>query len=240
MKRTVKMMVLVAVAAGLVFASCQKEDSNNTAANNGGSNGGTNCGGHTTVEWVDLGLPSGLLWNTCNLGALSPEEYGDYYAWGETTTKEVYDWSTYKYCIVDADGNLRTLTKYDGSPDDPTTLDGWDDAAAHELGGGARMPTEAEWKELINNTTAEWTTMNGDNGRKFTASNGESLFLPVAGYRWDGELYSAGSAGFFWSSSLAESRPDFAWGFYFDSGVPGMSIDFRYCGQSVRPVRSAR
>ena len=132
MKRTVKMMALVAVAAGLAFASCQKEDSNNTAANNGGSNGGTNGGG-TTVEWVDLGLPSGLLWATCNLGATTPEEYGGYYAWGETTTKEVYSWANYKYCTVDAEGGLLTLTKYItstsfgsyGTPDNLTTYRLW-------------------------------------------------------------------------------------------------------------------
>lgn len=241
MKRTVKMLALVAVAAGLVFASCQKEDSNNTAGN--GSNGGTNGGGQTAGEWVDLGLPSGLLWATCNLGATTPEGYGDYYAWGETATKDVYNWSTYKYCTVDADGDLQTLTKYNtstswGTPDNLTTLEAMDDVAAQKLGAGARMPTAAEWRELINNTTAEWTQENGVNGRKFTASNGKSLFLPAAGRRWVGELYDAGSYGLYWSSSLVESYPSNAWYFSFGEGGQGMDGTNRYYGLSVRAVRS--
>lgn len=232
------------MAAGLAFASCQKEDSNSTASN--GSNGGTNGGGQTTVEWVDLGLPSGLLWATCNLGAATPEGYGDYYAWGETATKDVYDWSTYKYCTADAEGYLQTLTKYNtsstyGTPDNLTTLEAMDDAAAQKLGSGARMPTKAEWDELIYNTTAEMTTMNGVNGRKFTASNGESLFLPAAGHRSDSELYNAGSVGYYWSSSFdtCYGYPYDAWFFGFGSDDQGiMSGSLRYYGFSVRAVRS--
>ena len=236
MKRTVKMMALVAVAAGLAFASCQKEDSNNTAGN--GGNGGTE-----TAEWVDLGLPSGLLWAKWNLGATSPEQFGNYYAWGETTTKDVYDGSTYKYFTVDAEGNLQTLTKYNtstywGTPDNLTTLQAMDDAAAQKLGAGARMPTKAEWEELIRNTTAEWTTLNGVNGRKFTASNGKSLFLPAAGKRWDGELRYAGSRGGYWSSSLYESGPSIAWYFSFYEGGQGVYNADRSYGLSVRAVRS--
>ena len=245
MKRTVKMMALVAVAAGLAFASCQKEDSNNTAANNGGSNGGTNGGG-TTVEWVDLGLPSGLLWATCNLGATTPEEYGGYYAWGETTTKEVYSWANYKYCTVDAEGGLLTLTKYItstsfgsyGTPDNLTTLQAMDDAATQKLGNDARIPTQADWEELINNTTAKWTQVNGVNGCRFTATNGKSLFLPAAGNRWDNELCYAGFSGHYWSSSLVENSSDGAWRFCLDEGSQGVGGDDRYFGFSVRAVRS--
>ena len=225
-------MALLAMGAALAFAACGKDDDNNT--------GGT---GTETAEWVDLGLPSGLLWAKCNLGATSPEEYGDYYAWGETTTKEVYDWSTYKYCTVDAEGGLGTLTKYNtssgyGAPDNLTTLEAMDDAATQKLGSGARLPTQVDWEELIDNTTAEWTTLNGVNGRKFTASNGKSLFLPAAGGRGDGELYYAGEYGCYWSSSLYE-YPYLAWRFVFDEGLQGMfgSSD-RIRGQSVRAVRS--
>ena len=240
MKRTLRLTTLVAVAAGLAFASCQKEDSNNTAGN--GGNGGTNGGGQTTAEWVDLGLPSGLLWATCNLGATTPEGYGDYSAWGETTAKSTYTWSTYKYCNDDYD----QLTKYcdnssygyNGFTDNLTTLEAMDDAATQKLGSGARMPTKAEWEELINNTTAQWTTMNGVNGRKFTASNGNSLFLPAAGYRDGSELYDAGIYGRYWSSSLYESRPGDAWNFYFSEGGQGMNDLGRSRGRSVRAVRS--
>jgi len=222
-------MALLAMGAALAFAAC-------------GTGGGT---GTETAEWVDLGLPSGLLWAKCNLGASSPEEYGDYYAWGETTTKSNYNWSTYKYCTKDAEGELAMLTKYNtrsdyGTLDNLTTLQAMDDVATQKLGSGARMPTADEWRELINNTTAEWTTLNGVNGRKFTASNGKSLFLPAAGCRWDGELYSAGDDGDYWSSSLYESYPDGAWYFYFDSDVQSVDGGDRRSGPSVRPVRSAR
>lgn len=236
-------MALAAVATGLAFASCQKEENNSTAANGGNGNGGASGGGTETAEWVDLGLPSGLLWAKCNLGATSPEGYGDYYAWGETEAKSVYNWSTYRYCTVDGEGELSTLTKYntstyDGTPDNITTLEAMDDAATQKLCNGARMPTKEEWEELFDNTTTEWTQVNGVNGRKFTASNGKSLFLPAAGRR-DSELRSAGSLGCYWSSSLRADVPDCAWHFYFRNVDQGMGNGSgRYLGHSVRAVRS--
>lgn len=191
--------------------------------------------------YVDLGLPSGLLWATCNLGANAPEEYGNYYAWGETTTKEVYNWSTYTYC----NGSYNTLTKYcdnssygyNGFTDNLTTLQAVDDAATAALGNGARMPTADEWRELINTTTVEWTQMNGVGGRKFTAANGNTLFLPAAGYRWGSELDLAGSYGYYWSSSRDADLPFDAWSFDFYPGGQDMSYRSRYDGRSVRAVR---
>ena len=241
MKRTVKMMAFVAMAAGLAFASCQKEDNNSTANNS--SNSGDNGGSQVATEWVDLGLPSGLLWATCNLGATTPEGYGDYYAWGETATKDVYNWSTYKYCTVDADGDLQTLTKYNtsstyGTTDNLTTLEAMDDVATQKLGSGARMPTADEWRELIDNIAYEWTTMNGVNGLKFTASNGNCLFLPAAGNHFDSGLYGDGSLGYYRSSSLYADDPSDAWYFNFSESDQSMYGSRRSYGLSVRAVRS--
>ena len=193
---------------------------------------------------VDLGLPSGLLWATCNVGADAPEEYGDHFAWGETQPKHIYNWSTYQYCM----GSNTTMTKYcsnssygyNGFTDNLTTLVPEDDAATANWGNSWRMPTKEEWQELLDNTTNTWTTQNGVIGRLFTAANGNSLFLPAAGYRDGGGLSYAGSLGCYWSSSLFTYCPYRVWYFYFYSGNYTMNngaYDARYYGQSVRPVR---
>ena len=196
-----------------------------------------------THEYVDLGLPSGLLWATCNVGADASEEYGDYFAWGETQPKDIYNWGTYQYC----NGSNTTLTKYcnnsnygyNGFTDNLTTLLPEDDAATANWGDGWRMPTHEEFEELYNNTTVTWTQQNGVNGRLFTAANGNSLFLPAAGNRSGGELYVAGIWGYYWSSSLSTVSPLGAWYFLFDSGNFDISnIGSRYYGRSVRAVRS--
>ena len=200
-------------------------------------NGG---GGHA---YVDLGLPSGLLWATCNVGADSPEDYGDYFAWGETQPKSDYSWGTYQYCM----GSSNTLTKYcnnasygyNGFTDNLTTLQPSDDAATANWGTDWRMPTKEEWQELYNNTTHIWTTQNGVNGRLFTATNGNSLFLPAAGCRRGSSLDDASAGGHYWSSSLLTGDPNGAWSLYFNSGDCYVGYDTRYVGRSVRPVRSA-
>lgn len=193
-------------------------------------------------DWVDLGLPSGTKWALTNVGSTTPEGYGDYFAWGETTTKETYNWSTYRYC----NGDYNTLTKYcnnadygnNGFTDAITTLEASDDAATANWGAGWRMPTHSEMQELYDNCTHEWTTQNGVNGEKFTGSNGNSIFLPAAGCRSGDELYGAGSYGDYWSSSLDTSYPNSAWLLGFDSD--GIGTDdgdgYRYGGRSVRPV----
>ena len=204
----------------------------------------TEIGSSGDHAYVDLGLPSGLLWATCNVGADNPEDYGDYFAWGETQPKDFYDWNTYQYCM----GSYNTMTKYcsnssygyNGFTDNLTTLLPEDDAATANWGGNWRMPTKEEWQELYNNTTVTWTTQNGVNGRRFTASNGNSLFLPAAGYRFDSSLYDTGSIGNFWSSSLYTGYPGYAWYFIFYSGNYYMYNSNRGYGQSVRAVRSAR
>ena len=204
---------------------------------------GGSAGDH---EYVDLGLPSGLLWATCNVGADSPEEYGDYFAWGETQPKDIYDWSNYQHC----NGSNNTLTKYcpdpcygyNGFSDNLSTLLPDDDAATVNWGNNWRMPTAIEWSELYQNTTSIWTNQNGVNGRLFIASNGNSLFLPAAGgsvgtlipYCYMG----MGFEGHYWSSSLYLSGYDTAWWFALDSVNygPGYGGHGRCCGMSIRPV----
>ena len=189
------------------------------------------AGGGDEHEYVDLGLPSGLLWATCNVGVETPEEYGDYFAWGETTPKDDYSWGTYQY------GDGSTFTKYTGS-DGLTTLLPEDDAATANWGEGWRMPTKEEFQELYNNTTVTWTQQNGVNGRLFTADNGNSLFLPAAGYRRYSSLYDTGIFGDYWSSSPGTDYPGNAWILYFSSGYYYVGSSYRYYGRSVRAVRS--
>ena len=186
-------------------------------------------------EYVDLGLS--VKWATMNVGASSPEGYGDYFAWGETEPKDVYEMSTYKWC----NGSATTLTKYNtsssyGTVDNKTTLELSDDAARANWGGSWRMPTDAEMTELREQCTWSWTTQNGVNGYKVTSkSNGNSIFLPAAGYRDDRSLDDAGSYGHYWSSSLNTS-PYYAWHVYFHSGVVSRDNCWRYYGFPVRPV----
>ena len=195
-------------------------------------------------EYVDLGLPSGTKWATCNVGANSPEEYGDYFAWGETKPKSTYDWSTYKWC----NGSSKTMTKYctrsdygyNGFTDNLTELQPEDDAATANWGSGWQMPSLAQIQELKNSsyTTSEWTQLNGVYGRKVTSkSNGNSIFLPAAGYRWYGELEFAGSRGEYWSSSLIPDEVSRACYLYFNSDGWDWNIYYRSHGQSVRAVR---
>ncbi len=192
-----------------------------------------NYNGH---EYVDLGLPSGLKWATCNVGASSPEEYGSYYAWGETEEKENYYWSTYKWY----NGSETSMTKYCtsssyGTVDNKTILDPEDDVAHVKWGGSWRMPTLDEQNELLNNCTWDWTTQNGVNGCIVTSkTNGNSIFLPAAGS--GGEGYVSGNNGYYWSSSLDSSNSRYAC--YLSFASSGCSWnDFNRCyGYPVRPV----
>ena len=231
MKRTRILLMALAAIMCVGVASCNKDDQ---PSNNGENN---------TVAWIDLGLPSGLLWADCNLGATKPEEYGNYYAWGETATKQVFDWSTYKYCTVDGEGIIQTLTKYNtsseyGTPDNLTNLQDMDDAVTASLGNGARTPTKEEWNELISNTTVEWTTVNGVYGSKFTADNGNAIFLPATGLYDGSEPTLAGSYGGYWSSTLHEVYPYCAWYILIFSGDQQMVYYDRARGITLRAVRA--
>ena len=187
-------------------------------------------------EYVDLGLS--VKWATFNVGANKPEDYGDYFAWGETEPKTIYEWSTYKWC----NGSHDTQTKYCtdssyGTVDNKTVLDKEDDAAAVNWGGNWQMPTEAEFYELREQCTWTWTTQNGVDGYNVTSKkNGNSIFLPAAGYRYGSSLYYAGSGGYYWSSSLNSYDASYAYYLYFNSSYVDWSNYLRFYGRSVRPV----
>ena len=196
-------------------------------------------------EYVDLGLS--VKWATCNIGATSPEKYGDYFAWGETTPKKDYSWNTYKY----AKGNYDKLTKYcnvrnsgyNGYTDNKTILDSTDDAAHINWGGKWRLPSFEEIKELENMCTWKWITQGGVNGYKVTGPSGNSIFLPAAGFRLGKKLYNDGNIGHCWSNTLYSDLDDI-WGISSDSGwyIGFGSIKYgcnnitRHNGFTIRPV----
>ena len=178
--------------------------------------------------WVDLGLS--VKWATCNVGANSPEAYGDYFAWGGTTTKSDYLSSN---CPTD-ELNISQLQSQ-GYIDSEGNLTAQYDAATANWGGSWRMPTYDELKELRDNCTWRWTTQNGVKGYKVEGPNGNSIFLPAAGYRDVSSLYGAGSSGKYWSSTPYDDIY-YAYRLLFDSSDHGMDHDYRYCGLSVRPI----
>lgn len=190
----------------------------------------------TVHDYVDLGLS--VKWATCNVGADSPEDYGDYFAWGETKPKSDYYWDTYKWCRGDDNNLTKYCTDSDyGTVDNKTQLDLSDDATHVNWGSSWRMPTDDEFIELIENCSWTWTTQNGVKGYKVTSkTNGNSIFLPAAGYRDFSGLNSAGSYGYYWSSSLYSDSPILAGCVGFFSSYVGWHQDSRDHGLSVRPV----
>lgn len=198
------------------------------------------------VQAVDLGLPSGLKWASCNVGATTPEGYGYYFAWGETESKKDYSWETYKYANV-GEFYHHKFTKYctdassgdNGFIDNKTVLEPEDDAATANWGDVWRMPTDAEWTELREQCTWTWTAQNGMNGYQVASkTNGNSIFLPAAGFR-DGNAapYVAGRRGYYWSSSLLENSSDDVWIVTFNHEKVERDNDKRNKGLSVRPVQ---
>ena len=186
--------------------------------------------------YVDLGLS--VKWATMNVGASSPEEYGNYYAWGETTAKNTYTWNTYKYC----NGSETTLTKYNtstmaGTVDNKTTLELSDDAAYINWDGNWRMPSEAEWEELREQCTWIWTTKNGIKGHKVTSKiNDNNIFLPASGRRFVDALTGVGMDGNYWSNTLNVASPcEAMYVLFISNGASSFGSD-RYVGHSVRPV----
>ncbi|MBQ6683625.1 MAG: Ig-like domain-containing protein, partial [Bacteroidales bacterium] len=211
----------------------------------------------TASDYVDLGLPSGTLWAACNLGATKPEEYGDYYAWGETTPysdegKTEFSWATYKYC----NGSEKSLTKYctnstycDGTMDNLSELELADDVAHVVKGGYWRMPSTEQCAELIDSryTTHAWSEMNGVNGMLITSIvpgyEGNSIFLPAAGKHTNVWYTDVNASGSYWGRTLSETAPSVADGLFFGSGYLRVfrwsTIEgYRCCGNAIRPVWS--
>lgn len=186
-------------------------------------------------EAVDLGLS--VLWCTRNLGADSAGKAGGFYSWGETATKNRYDWTTYSLC----NGAENTMKAYCTSSDSGTVdglsrLDLKDDAARATLGQEWRMPTSEEMNELRQKCTWKWTTQDSAYGYKVTGTNGNSIFLPAAGYWDDSTGTSSGSVGMYWCSDLLDGNDNFAVRLYFHQTSLGRSYGARYLGYSIRPV----
>ena len=193
-------------------------------------------------EFIDLGLPSGLKWAKCNVGAEKETDYGYYFQWGDIEDKTNSDcrWESYKHC----NGSYKKLTKYCvdneygpfGTVDDKTSLDIKDDAAAQIMGGVWRMPTKGDFQELLDNTTQESIQVNGVNGRKFISKTDETkyIFIPYSGYRSGSSFFQQDRYINLWSSSLHIYYPNFA--VRYESYDDIVSTDQRYVGFTVRGV----
>ena len=201
-------------------------------------------GSHNGHDYVDLGLS--VMWATCNVGASRPEEFGNYYAWGEVVPKKYYDWTTYKYC----NGSYKTLTKYNtvsdfGLVDNKTTLEPNDDAATANWGGEWRTPTKAELEELRKYCTWEWIIIHGIQGSLITSEkNGNTIFWPASGYIYRNstnkcnhkEQYLGGPRGYYWSNVISSSKPYSAYSRDNDDCTASWSYGSRVFGHTIRPV----
>lgn len=232
-----RLMMLAAIATtSFTFFSCSNDDEEDnkpddiTSTETGGTTDNSSSEGESSSvanainghEYVDLGLS--VKWATCNIGASSPSDCGDYFAWGETTNKSSYTESnSVTYCedMDDISGN----SNYD--------------AARANWGGTWRMPTLSEIRELVSECTREWITMNDIKGYKVIGPNGNSIFLPATGYRNGTSLNLVGVYGYYWSSTpyVYESDDHYAYGPRFNGGVfYDSAFAYRYYGLPVRPV----
>ena len=211
MKKSLSVIALVAIVL-FTFTSCEKS---------------VESGLGSKHKFVDLGLS--VKWATCNVGAETPEAYGDYFAWGEIQSKESYEWETYIYGLE--------LKKYN-KKDSIIVIDAVDDVATVTWGDDWRIPTKEEQEELINRCKWRWTEQNGVYGYLVMSTiNGNSIFLPAGGHKNKAQINKAGESGFYWSSSLHESSRGSATIMYFYSKKMEQTINNRYIGASIRPVR---
>ena len=235
---TFRVLIILAL---ILPISCGSNSSNSISCTDGIScTDSISCTDENHTNAIDLGLPSGTMWADRNVGADSPEDYGDYFAWGETEPKSVYDWITYKWC----NGGFDKLTKYctesscgyNGFTDNKTTLEPSDDAATANLGEEWRMPTEEQFNELLNKCTWTFTTHNSVEGYKVSGPNGNFIFLPATGYCDGSDLEFVGTFGYYWSSSLDESSPGTACVLNFLSNDCSLCPNDCYNGFVVRAV----
>ena len=222
-----------------IFYGEQKEfttlGDDNGGDDNGGGNGGDDNDGDDeptsgTInghEWVDLGLPSGLKWATCNVGANSPEEYGDYYGWGKTETESTSANATYGLSI----SQLQSQGYIDGSGD----LAPSHDAAAVNWGGSWRMPTSTEFQELIDHCEWELTQINDITGLSVIGTNGNYIFIPTAGYCVGTNIYHSGYMANYWSSTVYDNTIC-AYEFKYYRCNESLDDTSRGDGLTVRPV----
>ena len=232
-----RILLLMAVSLSVVFISCDGNKDEPLI--------------HEEHDYVDLGLPSGTLWATCNVGASTPEGYGDFFAWGETVPKEFYNWDTYKWYS----DNYNVMTKYLPSnpfvtPDNKIELDTLDDAAYVNWGPKWRMPTDEQMVELIENCRWRWTQINGVNGQLAIGPNGNTVFLPATGYHWmlNSKLYDEGEFGSCWSRTRSTYEPPILNGqpygepyaklLGYENGRVDIFEDYRCEGLTVRAVRA--
>ncbi|MCQ2340155.1 MAG: hypothetical protein MJZ79_05175 [Paludibacteraceae bacterium] len=188
------------------------------------------------LEMVDLGLPSGVKWANMNLGATAPQGYGDYFAWGETKPKAMYDWSTY----FDTNDDGSTFIKYNNKGG-KTTLDLEDDAAHVNWGGNWRMPTYAEFNELKDNCTWTWTTNYNDVGVSgyivSSKTNSNSIFLPAAGSYSRSCLFNIGTASYYWTTEMDTYHgSSYAYYYALNAKYVDRNNNIRCPGYSIRPV----
>lgn len=196
-----------------------------------------------THESVDLGLPSGTLWATANIGANAPWDYGEYYAWGERADKTSYTWQNYKFSCGTGTNLKKYVTdsRYGSSVDNRTTLLDVDDVAKSQWGAEWRMPTSAEMRELKEACKWQWiANKNKNNGYMVTGPNGATLFLPAAGYIDGTENTNINFGGFYWSADIYAQKPEHAMALGFDSEKVVLGKELRYSGLPVRAVRSIK
>ncbi len=235
-----KLFSMLLCGAMLVsFSACENNEPNGDSTTNGGT-----TGTHKGYEWVDLGLSSGTRWATCNVAATSPEEYGEYFAWGEVTPALDYSIGLYLHSSGHGQMIKYCTNSDDGKVDNKTIFEPEDDAATANWGDGWRMPTIKEFQELVDECTWTWTYNYNEakvKGCIVTGPNGNSIFLPAAGLKSGRTLYSDGVYGSYWSSSLCEDYSRTAYGLTFKaSDYDCEGAGFREDGYTVRPVYSPK